>query len=1157
MSLNNTPLTEVHRDVLNCNQMAISTADLITSYPILAPDGNITNPTYSFASNTDTGLFRTTDGISIAVDAQVGLVAASNGNVAIGDTPSDYGGGQGVVFLAGAVVNPIGIPNGGSGGILYVDGQELQFLDSTGTATSLTTAGGSDVTAPDTSLANQLATFTSPSGNIITNSNIQFVASQLLPGDGTPQTPSYAFTSQSNTGMYLAGTDLKFSVAGSNVITLNAATVSFATPLASDFPGSAATPLFAFTSSTASGLFYGSDHVQLSSNGVSGLAVGGNATRNVAISGVPGSYGTGADGVVFIPTATTDPVGVPNGGSGGVMYATSGGTELRWLDASGTSVLLGGSVHPLGGGVVANSLAVWGNTTGSSLLAGPVITDAGAVHAVQGVTTNPAYSFTASTNAGMSLSAPDTVTFQGIGNEALSVSSSSVTCTLPLRIPTSVGSDPGLSFTSSPSSGIYSNINGGNRISVGAANVFTTRDAWNVSIINTTNDYGDGQGVIKLGDATTNPSTAPTDGGFLYIDGDDILFRDTDNLEHTLTSSTSIPSIASSTDNAMVVFDGVTGKAVQDVIITISDTGKIEVQNDFGYAFSSTLASGLYATSNSLRLESNNVHSIVFNTSTVVVQPSHVLKGVDGSVATPGFAFASDPDTGVYLSSPNTLSVSAGGVHAFSTDANANVAFGSDVPDFAGGQRVVYVSDITTQPASLLSNGGLLYVNGRNLFFYDKDSITHQLSGIEGMGSSTDNRIVTLAGTLGKSVKESGFSLSDSNQVTGPDGSAATPAYTVGASVGWWYAGSNTVQMGNGVNELSLNSTATVASVQLEIAGATGVRVGGLGGVTDTFSAPTITRNFDNASGTFVWQQNGTTVFQTNAARDVDLLSNLAICTGATGDFTLGYDGVAFALGVANGADSLLFSAGGTTLATISSTGVAAPNVSANILACDGGYRFASDITSGLSFLEIYVNGKETITGAAGANLQFFGTNAGGTRAVGIGNVVTAPTSSPTSGVYMYTDSSSTFLRVADKYIDVATNGPHAHAVISRTQTVADSTVDLIDTLTDVESNILVVDTGVPGAGTITGTAATAGWWEISAEASWVSNSTGIRRIRIKVGGVVVGESTENAVSGIETQHQVRLCVPAVGSAVVTFEVEQTSGGNLDVDVIGSVVFLG
>lgn len=88
---------------------------------------------------------------------------------------------------------------------------------------------------------------------------------------------------------------------------------------------------------------------------------------------------------------------------------------------------------------------------------------------------------------------------------------------------------------------------------------------------------------------------------------------------------------------------------------------------------------------------------------------------------------------------------------------------------------MVFLSDVVTQPSTVLSNGGLLFVNGRNLFFHDKDATLHQLSGAEGLGSSTDNLIVTLADTIGRSVKESGFSLSNSNQITGPDGSAGTP----------------------------------------------------------------------------------------------------------------------------------------------------------------------------------------------------------------------------------------------------------------------------------------------------------------------------------------------------------------------------------------------
>lgn len=1160
MSLNNTPLTEVSRDVLNCTQLAVSTADLISGFPILAPDGIITAPSYSFASNVDTGLFRSSDGVSLGVDAEVGMVAGGVGNVAVGSTPSGYGGGEGVIFLTDAVVDPVGIPNGGSGGILYVDGQELNFLDSTGSVTTLTTAGGSDVTGPNSSLNNQLATFNSTTGNVITNSNIQYASSQLLPGDGTSPVPSYSFISEPSTGIYLSGTSLNFSALGSNALSLNASSATFGVPFSSSAPASAATPAFSFTSSTSSGVFYGGDHVQVSSGGTAGMAIGGNGTRNVSVAGGPSpDYGTGANGVLFVPTATTDPVGIPNGGSGGVLYVTSGGTQLRWLDASGTSVLLGGSVHPVGT-VVDNSLAIWANTSGSRVTEGPVITDSGAIHAVQsGTIANPAYSFTASTGAGMVLSAPGTLAFQSSGGQDFSVNSTAITAQTSVRVPAGSGANPSMSFSSSTSSGLFQNSAGTFRVSVGTANVFAANDPLNTTICSQTiNDYGGGRGVVRLDDATTNPSSAPIDGGFLYVDGDDLLFRDTDNVEHTLTSTTSVNSIGSSTDNGVVRFDTADGKIVQDSSsILISDGGQVTTTSAQGYSFTSSTTSGMSSSgANIVELNSAGTTSLTLSTAGTTVAAGHELLVSDGSVSLPSFSFTLDPDTGLYLSAPNTLSVSSGGVHSLTVDSAQNVALGSSSPDFAGGQGVVFLSDVATQPSAVLSNGGLLFVNGRNLFFHDKDATLHQLSGAEGIGSSTDNLIATLAGTVGRNLKESGFSLSDSNQITGPDGSAGTPSYTVGGSVGWWYGGANTVEMGNGANQLSVNSTATIASVQLELSGSSGMRVGGGGGMTETFTSPSTSRTVGNASGTFVWQQNGTTIFQSDTSRDVDLLSNFAVCTGGTGDFSLGFDGVSFDLDVANAADSLIFAVGGTSIGTFSSTGLTAPNVSANFL--EGDLRFTSDTGSGLVGINVEVNSNVGLGVNAGGKLKFFGAgNPSGARDLSMKAATTAPTSAPASGAYLYADPTTEFMRVANKDVDVAINGPHAHARISRTQTIATGAIDLIDTLTDVESNILVVDTASPGAGTITGTAATGGWWEISAEAAWASNATGFRRIRIKVGGVVVGDSTENAVSGAETQQQVRVNVNVVASAVVTFEVEQNSGGNLDVDVIGTVVFLG
>jgi hypothetical protein len=1161
MSLNITPLTEVSRDVLNCTQLAVSTADLISGFPILAPDGNVTAPTYSFASNVDTGLFRSSAGVSMGVDSEVGMVAGPTGNVAVGSTPSGYGGGEGVVFLTDAVVDPIGMPNGGSGGILYVDGQEMNFLNSAGSVTTLTTAGGSDVTGPNSSLANQLATFNSITGNVITNSPIQYVSSQLLPGDGTSLVPSYSFISEPNTGLYLSGSSLNFSVLGSTALSLNASSATFEVPFSSSSPASAATPAFSFTSSTSSGIFYGGDHVQISSGGTSGMAIGGNGARNVSVAGgAAADYGTGANGVLFVPTATTDPVGIPNGGSGGVLYVTSGGTQLRWLDASGTSVLLGGSVDPAGT-VADNSLAIWANTSGSSVTSGPVITDAGAIQAVQsGTIANPAYSFTASTTAGMVLSAPGTVAFQGSGTPDFSVNSTAMTALLQVQVLSSSGASPSMSFASETSSGLFQNSSGTFRVTVGPSNVFTVREPTsNITICSIdVSDYGGGEGLIRLEDAVTNPSSAPIDGGFLYVDGDDLLFRDTDNVEHTLTSTTSVNSVGSSTANGVVRFDTTDGKIVQDTsTILISDGGQVTTSSAQGYSFTSSTTSGLSSSGGDIvELVSAGTTSLTLNTSGTTVETGHELLVSDGSVSLPSLSFTLDTDTGLYLSAPNTLSVSSGGVHSLTVDSTQNVALGSTPPDFAGGQGVVFFSDVVTQPSTVLSNGGVMFVNGRNLFFHDKDATLHQLSGTEGIGSSTASLIVTLSDTVGKGIKESGFSLSDSNQITGPDGSAGAPPYTVGGSVGWWYGGANTVEMGDGANQLSVNSAATIASVQLELSGSNGLRVGGSGGMTETFTSPTTTRTVGNASGTFVWQQNGTPIFQSSASRDVDLLSNFAVCTGATGDFSMGFDGVSFDLDVANAADSLLFSVGGTAMGTFSTAGLTAHNVSANRIG--GDLRFTSDTTSGITGPEVEVNGNMGFQGIAGGKLGLFGSAApSGTRVLSLEAATTAPTTAPTSGVYLYVDSTADFMRVANKDVDVAINGPHAHARISRTQTIATGAIDLVDTLVDVESNILVVDTASPGAGTITGTAATGGWWEISAEAAWASNATGFRRIRIKVGGVVVGDSTENAVSGAETQHQVRVSVNVAASAVVTYEVEQNSGGNLDVDVIGTVVFLG
>lgn len=85
------------------------------------------------------------------------------------------------------------------------------------------------------------------------------------------------------------------------------------------------------------------------------------------------------------------------------------------------------------------------------------------------------------------------------------------------------------------------------------------------------------------------------------MDGDNLLFRDTDNVEHTLTSTTSVNSIGSSTDNGVVRFDTTDGKIVQDTsTILISDGGQVTTTSAQGYSFTSSTTSGVSSSGETL-----------------------------------------------------------------------------------------------------------------------------------------------------------------------------------------------------------------------------------------------------------------------------------------------------------------------------------------------------------------------------------------------------------------------------------------------------------------------------------------------------------------------------------------------------------------------------
>lgn len=1179
MSRNITPLTEISKTLLDSVQINVSTADLIVGFPIHAPDGSDIAPVYSFASNTDTGLFRASTGVSVVVDAEVGMVCGSSSNVAVGTTPTNYGGGAGVLFLTDASVDPIGSPSD-PGGILYVSGTNLVFLNASGTTTTLTSAGTSDVTGSTIpSSNNEVVRYTDTTGKRIGPSGVFYNGTQLLAGSGTASIPSYSFTSDPDTGMYLNGSTFAFSVGSGLKMSLASNATTFSVPV-SVVDGAAATPALTFSSDTSSGVYFADTDVGFASGGVGGARTG--AFRNsVLSSAVSSGFGTSASGVVKIATCTVAPVGIPNAGSGGLLYVTSLGTQMRWVDATGSDVLLGVGI-PGVGTVTDNQLLVWGDATASSIVPRTVISNAGAIAAVQSATlTNPAYSFTGDTTTGLALASTGHLRVVCATTSIADITSSALTFNAPayLQSPSSVAA-PSMSFSSAPTTGM---VNTGTNdlvvsyLGTGVARFDTLR---NVSVCDSGNGFAGGTGMFALPDATTNPTTAPVDGGFLYVDGVDLKWRDATNTEVTITNPSAIGSIVSSTDNAIVRFSGTGGVTVKNSTAFISDTAQITVVAAEGYRFSSSTTSGMFSSGvGTMAFASAGTTGLTCTSSSVTVAPTHVVAGIDGTATIPSFGFTSDPNTGLYLASANTAALSAGGAASVTTAPNNNVAFGADTPDFAGGQGVVYISDVTTVPSGTLASGGILFVSGTDLYFHADDGTQTNLTASIGKirGEGTNDAIVRFIDTSGQTVDDaSAFTITDGGQILAPDSIASAPSYSLSLDTGM-SLNAGTLMLGDGAAHLSVSNSAIVASVL--VAADDVLRVGGTSGMTESFSASTCIRNINDASGTFVWQQNGISIMQTDTNRNLNMLTNNVDFLGATSYFTINYNGTRNQLSVVDGADSLIFRLGATDVATFNTSANATFN---NLEISTGRFQNITNVTYGYGFIDSDVAGFDNATNSffsircnqvtgisACASRQSFlirtdsnVTVPSGNVCLTIGSVITAPSVLPSSGngVYMYVDGATEFLRVANANKDVTVNGPKARAKFTRNAIITTgATNTLIDSLVnDINvTNILVVDTANPGTGTVTGTADTAGWWEVCAEAHWVSNATGYRKVRILIDDVEVAIATQNAVTGAETQQQVNACVNVGTNAVMTVRVEQTSGGNLNVDVTASAIFLG
>ena len=303
--------------------------------------GSLTVPIFARISNQSSGIgLDTSNNTAVISNSKSALVASDAGtvtNVEIGGSVADFGGtvsGEGVLRLNDVTTIPTGVL--ASGGLLYVSGLELHYLDDAGTDTNLLAAGSGDVTKVGTPVDNEVAVWT---------------------GDGTLEGESQWLWDGSDMTIYEAVND------GNPSVRLGSASVESLLIQTNYFGGSQSLLNVSFTTFTASGIGdrgrfnFLVDETQILRIDDNGIEVEGDITLGdgvldsifSATGETIASYADGSgtfsysDGNYTFDGADHDFTGTVNMGdveiAGVAMTATA--AELNILDLSATALVAG------------------------------------------------------------------------------------------------------------------------------------------------------------------------------------------------------------------------------------------------------------------------------------------------------------------------------------------------------------------------------------------------------------------------------------------------------------------------------------------------------------------------------------------------------------------------------------------------------------------------------------------------------------------------------------------------------------------------------------------------------------------------------------------------------------------------------------------------
>jgi hypothetical protein len=499
----------------------------------------------------------------------------------------------------------------------------------------------------------------------------QSSSGQTTVGDGSVSAPAYSFTNEPNTGWYRIGAgNIGLSLLGSNALNINSTRLqNVGAFYAGD--GTVGSPSYTFTSDSTSGIYLSGGSIGISNGGAAKLLISsvvqvGSGASDTTKLYIPNGSATNPS-FVFISDITT---GMYRIGAGNIGWSLAG---ILALDLNSTRLYSVNPVYLASGTVSAPGLA-FNSNSGTGLYYAATnnainIANNGVLNATfdnpstprlilaQGSLTVPSLTFASATNYGLFYDSAatsikivangtNTAEFKSTSTNINTATTISNTCSATLYYATTNGTNsvPTFSFTNDTTSGIYLPTTG--ILSASANGLESLR----ISTSNVANSY------VAIGNIT-NASTYTFDNTLRFAG---LTGKQSSNYGFTVLSERFW---TGATNSELLLFKN------------INSTDRIRYRA-YTHVFQTPTASETYST----LLDDNSALTITGGTTSIgdgTSGSSAILKLPSGSVSVPPLSFVASANTGLYYVATNQIGISNGGTNTwlFASSGSAHISY--------------------------------------------------------------------------------------------------------------------------------------------------------------------------------------------------------------------------------------------------------------------------------------------------------------------------------------------------------------------------------------------------------------------------------------------------------------------------------------------------